>query len=211
MNLPKDERLLMVQFSLTQERKVVMARKRQLFEQFKAFALNQLKTYGEPFKVTFRSINGQPTTKYVDLEMNDDFYLVYGSFSFDPKTNLITNYVRNEFRSKKTQEDISKLADGQLIPVREEQKPLESATELEKSRIDKAMNEKVENILNGIFDGKLGFNDPAFKTLVEMTISTEQELQQLDTRIAALDIVNNGTMFEPENKIAEKQSSGPVK
>ena len=89
MNLPVDERLLIAQADLIKQRAVLMDRKRQLYEQFRAFALNKLKTHGQEFQIKFRSINGSLSLKYRELGMNEDFFLIYGNFTFDPKTDLI--------------------------------------------------------------------------------------------------------------------------
>ena len=195
MSLPIDKRLLTAQYYLIEQREAVRTRKRQLYEQFRAFALNKLKTHGQPFTVRFRSIDGDPGLKYKEVDMGDEFCLVYGSFDFDPKTNLMTNYIRNEFSGTKTAEDINDLINkttSNLRQFRKQQQTLDNAAELERIQIERQMQRKVDKILTGIFKGKLGFDDPAFQTLVEMNIALERELQELNTRVAAVEIINSG-------------------
>lgn len=196
MDLPVDERLLMAQFHLTNQREEILTKKRQLYGQFRAFALNKLKTYGQPFQVKFRAINGDVDTKYRHLSMGEDFFLEYGSFIFDPKTSLITNYVRNEFKGTKTEEDFNILVEKEFKKLRRLLEPelsLNNVSPLEKGEVRKMMQQKVDEILLGIFSGKLGFSDPDFKALVTMNIALEKELQELNTRIGALNIINNSS------------------
>ena len=173
-----------------------MYRKRQLYEQFRAFALNKLKTHGQEFQIKFRSINGSLSLKYRELGMNEDFFLIYGNFTFDPKTDLISNYVRNEFISKKTEEDFNDLIakePGKLRRFLKIQQTLDNARRLERIRINQEMKKKVDKILMGIFKGDLSFSDPEFKELVTMSIILERDLQELNTRIATLDLINSNS------------------
>ena len=55
------------------------------------------------------------------------------------------------------------------------------------------MKKKVDKILMGIFKGDLSFSDPEFKELVTMSIILERDLQELNTRIATLDLINSNS------------------
>ena len=118
MSLSVDEKLVMTQLNLTSERALLIKRKErlenrklELLDNFREFALNQLKKCGKPFRVRFRSINGDPGLNYDDLEMGQEFFLEYGNFTYDPKRELLTNYERTEFRETKTTEVFDELID----------------------------------------------------------------------------------------------------
>jgi len=213
MSLPVDERLLTAQLNLIKEREKVIAQKRQLLEQFRTFALNKLRTCGQPFKVQFREMNGDPKVSYRDLNIGDEFLLKYGSFTFDPKTGLISDYVRTEIHETKISEDFDELiavSTKQHRVFRELQNTLENVTDLEKKQIEKSIEKKVDTILVGIFKGELRFSDQEFQQLVNMNIALEKELQELNIRINALKIINssadvvmtdgNNQSFEPKEK-----------
>lgn len=213
MALPVDERLLTAQYYLIKQKEVLIARKRELYQKFREYALNKLKAQGKPFQVKFRAINGDSKIKFKELEMGEEFFLQYGKFIFDPKTNMITNYIRSEFRGTKTDEDVNKLmteAKKQLHRFGRIQQTMALSSDLEIAKINEKMQQKVDEILAGIFKGELSFNDPAFNTLVEMNIALEKELQELNTRIAAVSIVTGSSdldIVDNDNKTMENESS----
>lgn len=207
MSLSVDEKLVMTQLNLTSERALLIKRKErlenrklELLDNFREFALNQLKKSGKPFRVRFRSINGDPGLNYDDLEMGQEFFLEYGNFTYDPKRELLTNYERTEFRETKTTEVFDELIDKSTSRPRiykKSQQTKANATELERTKIDNIMNKKVNKLLTGMFLGEISFDDPQFKDLKDSVISVvttinelEIQLETLNTRIEALDIIN---------------------
>jgi len=195
MSLPVDERLLTAQVYLVKQRNLVLERKKELYEQFRTFALNKLITQGHPFKIKYRAINGDVKKGYKDLEMGEEFFLEYGCFTFDPKTSLLTDYVRTEFRESKRTDNFDELivtSTKKPRIIRKTKQNLNIATDIERSKVEALIRKKVDNILIGIFKGELSFDDLAFKRLVASNIALEKELQELNTRISAVSIVNGG-------------------
>ena len=182
MSLSVDEKLVMTQLNLTSERALLIKRKErlenrklELLDNFREFALNQLKKCGKPFRE-------------------------YGNFTYDPKRELLTNYERTEFRETKTTEVFDELIDKSTSRPRiykKSQQTKANATELERTKIDNIMNKKVNKLLTGMFLGEISFDDPQFKDLKDSVISVvttinelEIQLETLNTRIEALDIIN---------------------
>lgn len=206
MSLPVDERLISVEKNLVAERDKLLTKKVQLLEKFQSFVLNKLKTSGKTFKVEFHAINGNQSIFYNDLNMHDEFVIQCGSFIFDPKTNLLTNYVRIEYRETKTFvefDDLFNNSKNKPRVFRKFQQPLAKASELEKSRVNEIMQKKVEKILEGIFNGKLRFSEPEFEQLVTENSDLEGQLQEINTRIAALGMIN-GSSVSPQPKQEKK-------
>lgn len=216
MSLPLDERLVSAQLGLTSEINKLLKRKRvleqrqeELLEEFRQFALAQFKKNGKPFRVKFRSINGDPGLNYSDLEMEQEFCLEYGNFIFDPKTELMTDYERTEVRDVKIAEDfdefIEKTTSRPRIFKKAKQK-LSNASEVEKTRIQNIMRKRVDKLLLGIFNNEISFEDPKFRELKDanrVLVSTitelENQLKTLEIRRDALEIINrsSGLASEP--------------
>lgn len=193
MDFISDESLVLAQSNLIKKRELILEQKRQLYEQFKDFALNKLRTHGKPFIVKYRAINGDFKKGYNDLSIGEAFLLEYASFTFNPKNNLLSNYVRTEFRETKTTEAFDELIETTTSRphiFRKSQQTIMNANNLEKEKIEEMLQKKVDRILERIFSGELVFDSEEFRQLLDENAKLDERLQQLNTRIEALKIVN---------------------
>ena len=162
MSLPVDERLVTAQLNLMKDRDRLLTRKKELLSQFRKFALKKIKTNGQPFKIRYRAINGDEQMSYEEIELGQPFFLEYGSFTFEPKTGLLKDCERTELRAIKTSEDFDEFAKtttSRPLVVRKLQQNIGIAAVIEREKIEKKMQKRVDKILTGIFTNKLSFDD----------------------------------------------------
>lgn len=213
MSLPVDDRFVSAQLNLIKQRDGLLKRKKQLLSEFRAFATKKIKTHGTPFRIKYRAINGDVKKYYQDLEIGEQFFLECGSFTFDPKTSLLRDCERIELKAVKTVDDFdefTKTTTSRPFIIKKRQQNLSLAAEIEREKIAEKMQRKIDKILVGIFKNELSFEDPEFKRLVDATVAIEQELRELNTRIAALDMVNTTSGIDMEAAITRNAKMNEI-
>lgn len=205
MSLSMDEKLIQMEANLRNERKEIIKKKMQLLKDFRMYALKKVKQSGRPFEVGYRSLNGSESLLYNRLNIGGDINLVTIFFKFNPQTQIISDYSKRVFKGKKQKEDfrenMSMPGNSYDVETREPYH-LNYADDSDKAIIFNELRKQADELLMRVFKGRLKYDDDEYKRLVATNVALEEELQRLETRINALNLINDSSNLE---EAAEKK------
>ncbi len=197
MTLPSNE-VKTAETSLNIQRENILAKKIQLLNDFRNYAAKKFKQLGIPFEVKYNLINGREDLKFNNLKIGDPMNLDMVKFDFDPKKEIISNYVMTTIIGNKQIEDFEKNmhTKGAFTSCRKKQisnHPIKNASPSDQQRLATVIERKVDKLLVGILKGDLVFDDEEYKELIDRNNFIERELKEIETRISVLGSIGNNS------------------
>lgn len=200
---------------LRNELEKVLREKKEVPEDFRAFAYKVFRQLGKSFTVRCRLFNGRTDLTYDDIAVGSKVAVKVVSFDFNPQTSVLSNNVSMAFVLEKQSDLESDLKNQMAQVLRREYKDcvLEDLKDDKKAIATYAIEKKINRILEGIFIGDLVFGGEEFKTLIErkkyIDGFSEQYIERLATQIQALNIINS-SVLDQESKGLKTQSQEPL-
>lgn len=202
MILPVDQNMLYMETKLVEEKNAIIIQKQQLLEEFKKYAQKKLKEQGKIIDIKYKLMNNEEDLIFKNLEMGSDFKFERINFSYDPKTDLVSNYSTEVYIGTKKTDSFLENINVQPKRTMYQDFSLTRARQLDQEKVALQKKKITDKILMGIFQGELVFDDEEYKFLVRKNIALEQEYQRVNKRLNALDITNKN--FQQDNETKRK-------
>lgn len=202
MILPVDQNMLYMETKLVEEKNAIIIQKQQLLEEFKKYAQKKLKEQGKIIDIKYKLMNNEEDLVFRNLEMGSDFKFERINFSYDPKTDLVSNYSTEVYIGTKKTDSFLENINVQPKRTMYQDFSLTRARQLDQEKVALQKKKITDKILMGIFQGELVFDDEEYKFLVRKNIALEQEYQRVNKRLNALDITNKN--FQQDNETKRK-------
>ena len=194
MSLQAENMIVQMQMRLEKDIEQISVKKQQLLGQFRDYAYQKFKQLGKSFKINYSLMNGSSDMKYEHLNIGDNINLMIVSFEYNPKNDIVTEHTTKNFKGKKLVadfvENLARPGNSYGGDIKEPH-PLSKTSDLDRQKVNQEIEKRVNNILTGILKGDLVFNDEEYKRLAITNIALEQEIERLNTRLQALNIVIN--------------------